>query len=154
MIEGDLDAAGCEIDARGQTIEVVFVDGSKHLRLGVNEGGRGGEPAAAIFLHLGPQPFTPFSLVVDRFARGESLQVADKGGSLDDRAATVAVRGEWSENLLGAAAADLEEFFKGDAIHPGDGKLFKRFDGMRETLQPQRLVWHVGLLTLGIRQDL
>jgi hypothetical protein len=65
------------------------------------------------------------------FARGKLLEVRDQALAVGDAVGTDLMGDDGLEDLLGAPAADAEEFFQGGAVDPGVGKSFKLGDYRR-----------------------
>jgi hypothetical protein len=124
VLEGDLDTAGREFHSRRQSLEIIFIHGSQHPGVGVHKNRRRRHPPPALFLQLCPNPLATFLFVVDCFAGSEPLQMLNKRRALDHAAAAVPLCGEWLENFLRPAAADMKKLLNRGAVYPWDRQLF------------------------------
>jgi hypothetical protein len=134
--ETDGDLAGGQRDVGRKVGQRLVHDGGRRLD------GKAGLPGRVQVREGASQTSSPLPFVVGSFAGGEALQVGEELVAMGEAARTGLERDAGGEELLGAAAADLEDTFDGGAIDPGLGQGIQVGRNLVQVAEPHRFVWH------------
>jgi hypothetical protein len=135
--EGDL--TGGERDAGREAGEHLIDDGGGRLD------GKAGLPSRVEVSEGAGQASSSLVFVVDGFPGGELPQVGEELVARGEAARAGLKRHAGREDLLGAAAADLEDAFDGGAVDPGLGQGIQFGGNPVQVAEPHRFVGHASV---------